>query len=178
MHTVLMGSKLERPEHDVKFEHILLEDVIKESIQNQAFFLIRNGFELDIQVKNIWVYSDRRWLVYLLDQLIGNAVKYKKENPKIVFWSEEKERGKVRFCIQDFGIGIPKEELPYVFQKGYVGKNLRKGNYYSTGMGLYFVEKIGELLHLRISLDSEKGQGCCVTLDFQDLSGYFMTERK
>lgn len=178
MHTVLMGSKLERPEHDVKFEHILLEDVIKESIQNQAFFLIWNGFELDIQVKNIWVYSDRRWLVYLLDQLIGNAVKYKKENPKIVFWSEEKERGKVRFCIQDFGIGIPKEELPYVFQKGYVGKNLRKGNYYSTGMGLYFVEKIGELLHLRISLDSEKGQGCCVTLDFQYLSGYFMTERK
>ena len=65
-----------------------------------------------------------------------------------------------------------------MFQKGYVGKNLRKGNYYSTGMGLYFVEKIGELLHLRISLDSEKGQGCCVTLDFQDLSGYFMTERK
>lgn len=47
MHTVLMGSKLERPEHDVKFEHILLEDVIKESIQNQAFFLIRNGFELE-----------------------------------------------------------------------------------------------------------------------------------
>ncbi len=101
MHTVLMGSKLERPEHDVKFERILLEEVIKESIQNQAFFLIRNHFELDIQVKDIWIYSDRRWMVYLLDQLIGNAVKYKKENPKIVFWAEEKERGQVRFGIQD-----------------------------------------------------------------------------
>ena len=50
MHTVLMGSKLERPEHDVKFERILLEEVIKESIQNQAFFLIRNHFDLDIMV--------------------------------------------------------------------------------------------------------------------------------
>ena len=176
MHTVLMGSKLERPEHDVKFERILLEEVIKESIQNQAFFLIRTHFELDIQVKDIWIYSDRRWMVYLLDQLIGNAVKYKKENPKIVFWAEEKERGQVRFGIQDFGIGIPKEELPYVFQKGYVGKNLRKGNYYSTGMGLYFVEKIGKLLHIKISLSSEEGQGCCVTLDFQNLSEYFLTE--
>lgn len=176
MHTVLMGSKLERPEHDVKFERILLEEIIKESIQNQAFFLIRNHFELDIQVKDIWIYSDLRWMVYLLDQLIGNAVKYKKENPKIVFWAEEKERGQVRFGIQDFGIGIPKEELPYVFQKGYVGKNLRKGNYYSTGMGLYFVEKIGKLLHIKISLSSEEGQGCCVTLDFQNLSEYFLTE--
>ena len=73
-------------------------------------------------MKDIWIYSDRRWMVYLLDQLIGNAVKYKKENPKIVFWAEEKEPGQVRFGIQDFGIGIPKEELPYVFQKGYVGK--------------------------------------------------------
>ena len=157
MHTVLMGSKLERPEHDVKFERILLEEVIKESIQNQAFFLIRNHFELDIQVKDIWIYSDRRWMVYLLDQLIGNAVKYKKENPKIVFWAEEKEQGQVRFGIQDFGIGIPKEELPYVFQKGYV-------------------EKIGKLLHIKLSLSSEEGQGCCVTLDFHNLSEYFLTQ--
>lgn len=127
-------------------------------------------------MKDIWIYSDRRWMVYLLDQLIGNAVKYKKENPKIVFWAEEKEPGQVRFGIQDFGIGIPKEELPYVFQKGYVGKNLRKGNYYSTGMGLYFVEKIGKLLHIKISLSSEEGQGCCVTLDFHNLSEYFLTE--
>ena len=101
----------------------------------------------------------------------GNAVKYKKEeSPNCVLG---RERSQALSWHTGFGIGIPKEELPYVFQKGYVGKNLRKGNYYSTGMGLYFVEKIGKLLHIKISLSSEEGQGCCVTLDFHNSQNIF-----
>ena len=48
--------------------------------------------------------------------------------------------------VEDNGIGISKEDLPYIFDKGYVGKNLRKGDYHSTGMGLYFAGKIGKML--------------------------------
>ena len=164
-------SSVYREAHPKLFRHLLF---LLRHDQNKETLSLRNHlYPADVPVPVFQVHSMQ--YSYAPANFLY-AVKYKKENPKIVFWAEEKEPGQVRFGIQDFGIGIPKEELPYVFQKGYVGKNLRKGNYYSTGMGLYFVEKIGKLLHIKISLSSEEGQGCCVTLDFQNLSEYFLTE--
>ena len=77
LHTVLMGSKLQRPENDVCMERISLEEAVKEAVKNQSYFLIQYGFEMILEIKDVWVYSDKRWLVYLLDQLVANAIKYK-----------------------------------------------------------------------------------------------------
>ena len=85
IHTVLTGSKLQQPQHDVRMEKLTLESVVKEAVKNQSYFLIQYQFELELDLQGISVYSDRRWLVYLLNQLVGNAVKYRKDEPKLSF---------------------------------------------------------------------------------------------
>ena len=174
LHTVLMGNKLQRPENDVCMERISLEETIKEAVKNQSYFLIQYGFEMNLDIKDIWVYSDKRWLVYLLDQLIANAIKYRSDNPKLVFSCEKQGKNQVCLKIEDNGIGISKEDLPYIFEKGYVGENLRKGDYHSTGMGLYFVRKIGEMLNLSLKAASQKEKGSCFEIRFCDMADHFM----
>lgn len=174
LHTVLMGSKLQRPENDVCMERISLEETIKEAVKNQSYFLIQYGFEMTLKIKDIWVYSDKRWLVYLLDQLIANAIKYRRDTPKLVFSCEKQKENQVCLRVEDNGIGISKEDLPYIFDKGYVGKNLRKGDYHSTGMGLYFAEKIGKMLNLSLRAVPKKEKGSCFEIIFCDMAEHFM----
>lgn len=174
LHTVLMGSKLQRPENDVCMERISLEEAVKEAVKNQSYFLIQYGFEMILEIKDVWVYSDKRWLVYLLDQLIANAIKYRTDNPKLVFSCEKQGENQVYLRVEDNGIGISKEDLPYIFDKGYVGKNLRKGDYHSTGMGLYFAGKIGEMLNLSLKAVPKKEKGSCFEIVFCDMAEHFM----
>lgn len=92
IHTVLTGSKLQQPQHDVRMEKLTLESVVKEAVKNQSYFLIQYQFELELDLQGISVYSDRRWLVYLLNQLVGNAVKYRKDEPKLSFRAKGKKK--------------------------------------------------------------------------------------
>ena len=147
------------------------------TIGNQAYFLIRHNFEIKEEIGDVQVYTDQRWLVYLLDQLIQNAVKYRGEDPVLRFSAGMEKEDSVLFTVEDNGLGIAREDLPYIFQKGYVGKNHRKGDYRSTGMGLYFVKEIRDLLHLDIRAYSEPGKGSRFELRFQDLSEHlFLSE--
>lgn len=176
--TVLVGSKLQRPENDVRYERISLEEAVKKSIQNQSYYLIHENFEILTELGGLQVYSDRRWLVYLLDQLVGNAVKYRGKNPGLSFRAVRLNDGSTELTVEDNGIGILKEELPYIFQKGYVGKNLRKGDCRSTGMGLYFAKKIGDMMNISIRVESEERRGSTFYLHFQDLSDHLLLDEK
>ncbi len=157
LNTMLMGSKLKNMENDLYFERFLLSETIQEAIKNQSYFLIRDGFQISSEVGELAVISDKRWLVYVLDQLIGNAVKYKKEHPKLSFGGEKAEDGSVCFWVRDEGIGILSQDLPYLFEKGYIGGNLRSGDYRSTGMGLYFVKKTCDRLGICLKAESDPG---------------------
>lgn len=170
IHTVMLGSKLHRPEHDVRYEKISLKEAVGEALKNQSYFLIHHNFEIKEETGKIQVYTDKRWLVYLLDQLIQNGVKYRSPHPFLTFKATQEEPGGVILYVEDNGLGIPSQDLPYIFQKGFVGRNHRKGDYRSTGMGLYFVKEICELLHIEIRVFSEPGKGSRFELRFQDLS--------
>lgn len=163
---VMLGNKLKKPEYDVKFEKFLLEDAVKEALKNQSYFLIREQFQIEHRLAEVFVYSDRRWLVYLLDQLVGNAIKYRGEEAKLCFWAERAEDESVVLNVKDSGIGIEEEELPYIFDKGYVGNRMRKPDYRSTGMGLYFVRQIAGMLGIQITVISERDKGCRFVLQF------------
>lgn len=174
IHTVMLGSKLHRPEHDVRYEKISLKEAVGEALKNQSYFLIHHNFEIREETGKTQVYTDKRWLVYLLDQLTQNAVKYRGETPALSFSVQEKEKGSVLLIVEDNGVGIAPEDLPYIFQKGYVGKNYRKGDYRSTGMGLYFAKEISQLLHTEIRVFSEPGKGTRFEICFQDLSEHLL----
>lgn len=174
LQNVLAGSKLQRPENDVRYEKISLEEAVRASVRNQSYFLMHHKFEILVECGGIQVYSDKRWLVYLLDQLTGNAVKYGNKKPKLCFRAEKEKSGAVLLTVEDNGIGILKEDLPYIFDKGYVGSRHRKGDYHSTGMGLYFAKKIAELLNIDMEVCSEEGKGSRFELRFRDLSEHLL----
>lgn len=175
LNTMLMSSKLRNPENDIKIERVSLAQVIKESIKHQSYFLINDGFEIDLKVKNEYVYSDRRWLTYMLDQFITNSIKYKQNNPQLHFYIESSKQS-LTLVIEDNGIGIDKEDIPYIFDRGFIGHNLRDGDYRSTGMGLYFVKDIASRLEIEVEVDESFKGGSCFKLRFNDNSEHLLLD--
>ena len=158
---MLQECRLQSPLMDLQIERISLEACVKASIKNNRFFLIQKKFTIDIQVENILVYSDFAWLVYILDQLLGNAAKYaSKEQPQLKIWAgkESKEAEQVCLFIEDNGEGIKDSDIRRVFEKGFTGQNYHNGKYKSTGMGLYLVQKVADKLEHKISVESVFGK--------------------
>lgn len=92
--SMLLGCRLQGPLLDLQIREVHLPEWVKASIRNNRFFLIRNGFELTVEVEDLTVYTDPQWLVYILDQLIQNAVKYGRkegETPVLRIWTEKQE---------------------------------------------------------------------------------------
>lgn len=156
MNSMLLGCKLQSALFDLQIRKILLLDCVKTSVRNNQFFLIRKNFELDVQVGDLYVYTDPAWLVYILDQLLNNAIKYARENPMICIWAEQK-KDSVQLFIEDHGEGIKDSDITRIFEKGFTGSNYHNGRYKSTGMGLYMVSKIVSRLEHEILVESEFG---------------------
>ena len=110
------------------------------------------------------VYTDEKWAVFILGQLLQNAARYRGPEPVITL--SAKPLGKqVQLTVTDNGIGIPAHELPRVFDRGFTGSNGRsRGG--STGMGLYLCRKLAVFLELELRMDSQEGAGTTVTLTF------------
>lgn len=179
LNTMMMNCKRKNLENDVKIEKLCLEDIVQQSLKNQSWFLIKDHFQIETKLEGIEIYGDRRWLVYILDQLIVNAVKYHGEAPKLLFSSDRRggQADTVQIILEDNGIGILPEDLPYIFDKGYIGSNLRDGDYRSTGMGLYFVKTICDRLGIKISVQSKAGAWTRFILELKDGEEfYFLTE--
>lgn len=157
---LLQGCRLQSPLLDLDIKATQLSECIRTSIKNNQFFLIQKNFTVDVKGDNVWIYTDAVWLVYILDQLISNAVKYSdKSEPGIKIWTREgKESGEMTLCVEDNGEGISDSDLRHIFEKGYVGKNRRNARYKSTGMGLYMAEKAADALDSEISVESKRGE--------------------
>lgn len=174
LNTMMMSNKQKSMENDVKFERVSLELCVNEALKNQSYFLIQEHFQIEKDCGDIAVYSDRRWLVYILDQLIGNSVKYRQEMPYLSFTARQVSESEAVLLVQDHGIGIEPGELPFIFDRGYIGSNLRSGTYRSTGMGLYFVKTAAKHLGIRLQVYSDIGKGMRFELYFQDNAEYLM----
>ena len=174
LNTMLMSSKLRNPENDIKIERVQLAQVIKEAIKHHSYFLINDGFTISLDVKNEFVYSDRRWLTYMLDQFISNTIKYKQNNPELKFSIVQNEE-EIILMIKDNGIGIAQEDMPYIFDRGFIGHNLRDGDYRSTGMGLYFVKDMAKRLNIQVEVESVS-HGSCFKVIFRNNADYFLLD--
>ena len=121
---------------------------------------------------DVRVYSDTKWLEFILHQLIINSIKYSKETEaRIAVSAQEKENCCV-LSVSDNGLGIPENELPRIFDKGFTGTNGRlRGK--STGMGLYICRKLCDKLGHSIGAESVYGSGTTISIVFPKSS---MTE--
>ena len=174
LNTMLLSSKLKSLENDVQYRKTMLEEVVRESLKNQSYFLIHEHFRIEMDLGEVFVYSDSRWLVYILDQFIGNAVKYRGSDPVLTFTARQVSKDEAVLVIRDNGTGISREDLPFIFDKGYTGGNIRNGDYRSTGMGLYFVRKTAERLGITVEADSAPREGAEFRLHFCSNAAFFI----
>ncbi|WP_343090638.1 sensor histidine kinase [Clostridioides difficile] len=171
VNSILYSSRNNTMFEDVFINKFNLEKLIKMSIKNNSFLLIKNNVEVSLNELENDVYTDSKCMSYVLDQIINNAIKYSKEVGKIEFNSKKLENGVV-LSIKDFGIGINEEDISRVFDKGFTGKNGRNQLYKFTGMGMYFVKKMIDSLGHEIEVCSENGSYTIFNIYFYDISDY------
>lgn len=167
--SMLLGCRLQGEWLDIKIRKTELAGCVNTAVKNNRFFLIRKNFTLDIQVKDHTVYTDPEWLVYILDQLFSNAVKYAAEQPCLIIRSEKSEDAVV-LSVEDHGEGILECDIRRVFEKGFTGSNHHNGKYKSTGMGLYMVSIIAQKLGHEILIESEPEKYTRVSVVFHNSS--------
>ena len=89
--------------------------------------LLENKIDLQVNMENSFVYTDAKWLLFILNQIVNNSIKYKKENGKsVIKLITEEEDEKITLSIIDNGIGIKESDLKRVFEKSFTGENGRK----------------------------------------------------
>ena len=144
-----------------------LKEIVNGAILKNKTTLINEKVSLELSnLKEEEVYTDSKWAIFIINQIIQNAIKYsKKENNKIEISSQEKN-DKVILYIKDNGIGIKKGEITRVFERGFTGENGRIIGQKSTGIGLYLCKKLCDRLGLGIELNSEKDKGTEVRIIF------------
>ena len=144
-----------------------LKEIVNTAILKNKTSLLSNKVAIELN-ENIdkEVYTDSKWAIFILNQIIQNSIKYaKEENKKIEIYSDEK-KDKTILYIKDNGIGIKKGEITRVFDKGFTGENGRLIGKKSTGIGLYLCKKLCDKLGLGIELNSEIDVGTEVRIIF------------
>lgn len=159
-------------EKDYIIKKVNLKDVVNTTIIKNKGVLIQSNVNVDIHDINNIVYTDSKWIIFILNQIIQNCIKYSKdENKKIEIYSEVLKE-KTILNIVDNGIGISKSDISKVFQKGFTGKNGRILSKKSTGIGLYLVKKLCNKLGIAVKAESEEGKYTIVKLVFPKSSYY------
>lgn len=157
-------------EKDYRITDVSLKDVVHQVLLKNKRNLIEKRAKMNLHGLDTFVLSDSKWLGFIINQLISNAIKYAKEELSIEIYAEEQD-GICSLHVKDNGVGIRQEDLPFVFEKGFTGNNGRKKEK-STGIGLYLCEKLCGRLGHKIVLQSEEDNGCEVIVYFTKTDFY------
>lgn len=144
---------------DLVFQQLAIDKIIKSVVKKYATFFSQKNLSLQLENLTGVVYSDQKWLVFILEQIIFNAIKYTENGVIRIFFTEN------QLTIEDSGMGIRAEDLPRVFEKGYTGMNGREQQR-ASGLGLYLSQQAAEKLGCRIYIESEVRKGTKVTIVF------------
>lgn len=154
-------------EKDYYIRKSYLKDIVNESIKKNKSVLIQEKITMNIHDLNIEVHTDSKWIVFILNQIIQNSVKYKKQEgtTEIELYAKQ-GKDNVILHIKDNGIGIKRSEISRIFEKGFTGTNGRLQNKKSTGIGLYLCKKLCDKLGIAIEVESNENKGTEIKLVF------------
>lgn len=152
---------------DYYIKKVELKDIVNESIRKNKNVLIQEKISINLHDLNFQVNTDSKWIVFILNQIIQNSVKYRKQDKKLEIEMHAKQgKENVILYVKDNGIGIKKGEITRVFEKGFTGTNGRIANKKSTGIGLYLCKNLCEKLGIAIEINSVKDEGTEIRLVF------------
>lgn len=147
---------------DYVIKRIDLDKTVRQCIRKFSRSFIRKKISMHFTPTDMQVLTDEKWLAFVIEQLLSNALKYTKTGSISVYTEDGKN-----LVIQDTGIGIAEEDLPRITQKGYTGYNGRLDKK-STGLGLFLCGKILDALGHTITVTSQIGEGTAVKIGFLD----------
>jgi len=158
---VLCYLRLDSESTDYKFQEYPLDHIIRQAIRHYASQFIRKKILLEYESLNYLVLTDEKWLLFVIEQLLSNALKYTHSGTISITMDAPGI-----LCIRDTGIGIASEDLPRIFEKGFTGYNGRTDKK-SSGIGLYLCRRICHSLGHDIRIESKAGAGTCVCLNLK-----------
>ena len=157
---VLTYIRLDSISSDYVITKINFDEVVKDSVKKYATIFINKKIKLNYVSHETMVISDKKWLSFAFEQILGNSVKYTSAGGEITIETYEN-----RLVIEDKGIGIKEEDLPRIFEKGFTGFNGRYEKK-SSGLGLYLCKKTLDKLGHHIEISSKVGEGTRVEITF------------
>ena len=160
----LFYARAESPERDCVIRQTQLSQLVAQAVGEHRALLIQSGVRVETDGLDRSVYTDGKWAAFILGQLLQNAARYRGPEPVVTISARPLGR-QVQLTVADNGLGIPAQELPRVFDRGFTGSNGRaRGG--STGIGLYLCKKLAGFLELGLDISSVEGRGTTVTLTF------------
>ena len=159
---VLSYLRLGSDNTDYLFRRCALDEIVRGCVRKYARLFILRKISLDFQPTQMTVLTDEKWLSFVIEQLLSNALKYTPEGGRIRILKDG-----CCLVIADNGIGIRSEDLPRVFEKGFTGFNGREDKK-STGIGLYLCRQIMNQLNHGLTITSRPGAGTRVYLQFDE----------
>lgn len=169
----LHATRLMTIELDNRIEKVKVKDVLIQEIKALRSWCFEKQIAIDLEVDDLTVQSDAKWLGFIVRQILSNAVKYSDVGGEIRI-SAHMVNEQAVLIIQDDGIGIKREDLPRVFRKSYTGTIGRETSA-ATGMGLYLAKQTAQSLHILLAIESIEGVGTSVKITFPKMNEYQKT---
>ncbi len=157
----LQYNKLQDLASDLVITRCNLNAILRECVKKYALLFIHQGLSVEIAPMTETVVSDKKWLGFLLEQIISNGAKYTHTGGMRIYMDGE------RLVLADTGIGIRPEDLPRIFERGYTGYNGRLDSR-ASGIGLYMAKRVADALGIALAVESQLDQGTRVFLRFPD----------
>ena len=168
---VLYYVRSENTEKDFAIAEVSLKEVIRNVGLKNKDDLLESNIDFITDLKDLKISTDKKWLEFIINQIINNSIKYKKDKDSYIKISAFEQSEKKVLEIYDNGIGIPSKDLKRVFEKSFTGSNGRE-KVKSTGMGLYIVKKLCDKLGHNIKIESKEKEYTKVIIEFGKYEHY------
>ncbi|MCR1876382.1 sensor histidine kinase [Paraclostridium bifermentans] len=162
---VLYVSKSDTVEKDYHIKKLYMKDIVMNVMRRKSKEIINENINPNLHDLDFYILSDEKWIEFIIGQIISNSIKYKSDKPIIEIYSE-KSSSRIDLYIRDNGIGIPRQDITRVFEKGFTGSNGRTKHSESTGIGLYLCKKLCDKLEVGIEVMPDILEGTNVKLTF------------
>ena len=154
---ILYYARLQADHSDIKFTCFRLDDCVAAAASEFQPFMEEKGISFSMDLDQAEVVSDQKVVSFIISQLISNAVKYADSKEGKIAVSMRRGKDKIHLGFYNNGEGVPPEDVPFIFDKGFTGNYPNRQK--ATGMGLYLVRKYAEKLCVSIQVDSRIAHG-------------------
>ncbi len=151
---MLFYARSDVVEKDYFIKEVTLADLVHPVLLEYKNYLLNYSFKVEVKnLDNLSVYTDIKWLNFIIEQIISNSLKYQNKKNRLVRIKGTSDKNNIKLEIYDNGVGIKESDLPKVFDKGFTGSNRNKKN--ASGIGLYLTKRLCDKLGIDIKIESE-----------------------